>query len=89
VLISVLVLCHCDQRPDVNDLREEEFIVTHGFREFSPWPFGSMFLDLWEDRTITVEGSVWRGGCSLLGRQEAESKTGTGGQVSPSKTNPQ
>jgi hypothetical protein len=32
----------CDKIPDRNNLREERFVVAHGFRGFSPWLLGLM-----------------------------------------------
>jgi hypothetical protein len=34
-------LCCCDEIPNINNLREEEFILAHGSRHFSPsWQGG-------------------------------------------------
>jgi hypothetical protein len=36
--------CFCDKMPDINNLKEEIFILAHDFKGFSPWSLGSVFL---------------------------------------------
>jgi hypothetical protein len=35
---------HCDKISEINNLREDRFILAHGFRGFSPWLAGSIAL---------------------------------------------
>jgi hypothetical protein len=32
---------HCDKLPEINNTKEEGFVLAHGFRVFSSWLFGS------------------------------------------------
>jgi hypothetical protein len=38
--IYVLIFCHCDKIPNINNLRNERFILAHGFTGFSPSRWG-------------------------------------------------
>jgi hypothetical protein len=42
--------CHCDKIPGKNNLKEEGFILAHGFRAFRPWSAGSITLGLRQDK---------------------------------------
>jgi hypothetical protein len=58
----VLVFHHCDIIPDINNLREEEFILAHDFRGSSSLCLESMMetLTSWEprrERTPVILGS--------------------------------
>jgi hypothetical protein len=59
----------CDKIPEVDNLREEGFLLAHSFRGFSPWLLAPL---LW----ACVKQTLWQGGsggCSPHGIQEAES----------------
>jgi hypothetical protein len=55
--VSQTLHCH-DKIPHINNFREEEFIMTHGFRGFSP--------SQWEENVRPRQSS--------LGGQEAEER---------------
>jgi hypothetical protein len=40
-MLSWSVLCHYNQEPNKNSLKEDTFILAHGFRGFGTWLVGS------------------------------------------------
>jgi hypothetical protein len=43
LLFSFPLLC---RMPEINSLKEERFVLTHGFRVFNPWSLGSIVSGL-------------------------------------------
>lgn len=70
----------CDQIHDRKRLREEIFMLTHGFRELSPWLFGTMCLGstLWK----------WVSGGSLPHPGQKQRGKGQGQMLSRTQPSP-
>jgi hypothetical protein len=66
----------CDKIPNRNNLREERFIFTHGFKGFSPWLLCPCH---WVE--CQVVGACGGEGCSLYSDREAEREEGTWDQL--------
>lgn len=54
--------------PDKNNLEEETFILSHGFKEFSPWSAGSKV-------ETSRRKEMTKGSCSSNGSQEAHGES--------------
>jgi hypothetical protein len=55
----VLAFHHCDRRAEKTNLKEERFILAHGFGGFSPWLLDSIVSGPSVRQNIMAR-SVWR-----------------------------
>jgi hypothetical protein len=80
---SGLTFCCCDKIPKINNLKEERFILAHGFRGFNSWLLGlTAFVPV--VRQTLWQGVHVRGGCSPHSGQEAKTERHKGVCISMS-----
>jgi hypothetical protein len=90
-IVSKLVsFCHYDKIPEVNNLKEERFILAHCFRGVSSWSVSS--IAFWPEvrQNITVGSTWWSKDVHFLREKEEEREAGRErkGPWLPSKINP-
>jgi hypothetical protein len=56
-LLGYLLLHHCNEIHDISHLREELFVLAHGFRWLSPWLLGPLGLGRtgWQMKNMAEE----------------------------------
>jgi hypothetical protein len=71
VLLRNSLYCPCDKIPEKNNLKEERFILAHGFRGFILWSLAPSFWACGEAEHM-MTGACGGGGFSPHGGQETE-----------------
>jgi hypothetical protein len=66
--------CCCDKIPEINNSREEGFILVHTFRGFSPWSAGSMAFRPVARQKHHGRKTWWKEAAHLMGARKQRAR---------------